>query len=290
MEAKINIYGVLHNNTVDGKLAKTAQLYDDELGKMQSEINKELYDVALSIQLSELPLDASYLGKICQYVGETTEQYTYGYFYKCVESSSNDSVADGVLTVNDGSVSGNVLQLNGYEYANNTISNTGTESDEVKWIQIDVQPSADLIAITTALNDKVDKVTGKGLSTNDYTTVEKEKLAGLSNYDDTELINLLNTKVNKIKVINVEGGDVTQTIQPNTFYIFGKCTSLAITFPLKSLPGYKEYMFQFTSGETATTLSLPDRVKWIQDIVLDPNFIYQVSIVNDMAAYGRVAL
>lgn len=31
-------------------------------------------------------------------------------------------------------------------------------------------------------SNKVDKVEGKGLSTNDYTTSEKEKLAGLSNY------------------------------------------------------------------------------------------------------------
>lgn len=37
------------------------------------------------------------------------------------------------------------------------------------------------------LNTKVDKVTGKGLSTNDYTTVEKNKLATLSNYDDTAI-------------------------------------------------------------------------------------------------------
>lgn len=32
-------------------------------------------------------------------------------------------------------------------------------------------------ATQTALDDKVDKITGKGLSTNDYTTAEKEKLA-----------------------------------------------------------------------------------------------------------------
>lgn len=38
-----------------------------------------------------------------------------------------------------------------------------------------------------ALNDKVDKVAGKGLSTNDYTNAEKSKLAGLKNYDDTKL-------------------------------------------------------------------------------------------------------
>ena len=38
-----------------------------------------------------------------------------------------------------------------------------------------------------ALNNKVDKVEGKGLSTNDYTTTEKNKLAGLQNYDDSDV-------------------------------------------------------------------------------------------------------
>ena len=38
---------------------------------------------------------------------------------------------------------------------------------------------------------KVDKETGKGLSTNDYTTAEKDKLAGLSNYDDTAVNNAM---------------------------------------------------------------------------------------------------
>lgn len=37
--------------------------------------------------------------------------------------------------------------------------------------------------IKTWLNGKVDKVTGKGLSTNDYTTEEKNKLARLENYN-----------------------------------------------------------------------------------------------------------
>ena len=37
-------------------------------------------------------------------------------------------------------------------------------------------------ALTAAIGNKVDKETGKGLSTNDYTNAEKEKLAGLTNY------------------------------------------------------------------------------------------------------------
>ena len=41
--------------------------------------------------------------------------------------------------------------------------------------------------MTTELSKKVDKVEGKQLSTEDYTTAEKEKLASLKNYDDTSL-------------------------------------------------------------------------------------------------------
>lgn len=37
------------------------------------------------------------------------------------------------------------------------------------------------------VDTKVDKISGKQLSTNDYTTAEKDKLAGLSNYNDADL-------------------------------------------------------------------------------------------------------
>lgn len=45
------------------------------------------------------------------------------------------------------------------------------------------------IARKTDINNKVDKVEGKGLSTNDYTNEDKSKLAELNNYDDTEIRN-----------------------------------------------------------------------------------------------------
>lgn len=43
-------------------------------------------------------------------------------------------------------------------------------------------------------NAKVDKIEGKGLSTNDYTNEEKTKLANLSNYDDTQINQEINKK------------------------------------------------------------------------------------------------
>lgn len=56
-----------------------------------------------------------------------------------------------------------------------------------------VDGAIDQKVVTDALADKVDAVSGKGLSTNDYTTTEKTKLAGLSNYDDTALDNRVST-------------------------------------------------------------------------------------------------
>lgn len=55
---------------------------------------------------------------------------------------------------------------------------------------------------TELIEGKVDRQTGKGLSTNDYTTEEKNKLAGLTNYNDSEvreLITALTLKVNGLE-------------------------------------------------------------------------------------------
>ena len=50
------------------------------------------------------------------------------------------------------------------------------------------------------VSGKVDKVTGKGLSTNDFTTVEKSKLASLSNYNDSDLRTLIGNTYTKSEV------------------------------------------------------------------------------------------
>lgn len=55
---------------------------------------------------------------------------------------------------------------------------------------------------TKLIEGKVDRQTGKGLSTNDYTTEEKNRLAGLTNYNDSEvrkLITALTLKVNDLE-------------------------------------------------------------------------------------------
>lgn len=55
---------------------------------------------------------------------------------------------------------------------------------------------------TSDIKDLRSDLTSKGLSTNDYTTEEKNKLAGLTNYNDSEvreLITALTLKVNGLE-------------------------------------------------------------------------------------------
>lgn len=62
-------------------------------------------------------------------------------------------------------------------------------------------------AINALDNAKVDKVAGKQLSTEDFTTAEKNKLAGLNNYDDTQIqadITALQERATNIETKNTE--------------------------------------------------------------------------------------
>lgn len=71
-------------------------------------------------------------------------------------------------------------------------------------IKADIAKKADATAMSTALEGKVDKVEGKVLSSNDYTTAEKEKLAGLSNYDDADIKASIATKAEADNVYTKE--------------------------------------------------------------------------------------
>ena len=55
--------------------------------------------------------------------------------------------------------------------------------------------------IDNLLTNKIDKVSGLGLSSNDYTTAEKNKLSSLSNYDDTALKSQISA-VHSIPIVN----------------------------------------------------------------------------------------
>lgn len=237
------------------------------------------------------------------------------------------------------------------------------------------------------LGDKVDKVEGKQLSTEDFTTLLKQKLEGLQNYDYTAITNALsdlqtafNTLVSgdsttAIKTFNEiiaflsgiedsesldsiiasieqqiagkqdaiadlatirEGAgkgatavqpsnlakvatsgsyndladkpaiptvpttdnvaypmeshtEATLEITPNVLHVWGEMAALTITLGEEVEGVVNEYVFQFSSGATATTLTLPSDLVWANGEALAPeaNKVYQVSIVDGKAIYAK---
>lgn len=75
-----------------------------------------------------------------------------------------------------------------------------------KWVLVNNKDTEDISQIKQQIADleqnKEDKVEGKGLSTEDYTTQEKNKLASLQNYNDDEvreLISALNLRLTTLE-------------------------------------------------------------------------------------------
>lgn len=75
----------------------------------------------------------------------------------------------------------------------------------------DISHLASFADLQAGLVDKVDKVDGKSLSTEDFTTALKQKLEGLQNYDDTAI----NEAINKLEGIlnTIVGGNASDAIE-----------------------------------------------------------------------------
>lgn len=77
--------------------------------------------------------------------------------------------------------------------------------------------------------------------------------------------------------------DTAFTLMPNYKYLFGEKASLSLTLGAITDPTIvNHYMFEFTSGSTATTLSLPASIKWTTEPSIKPNKVYQISIENNL--------
>lgn len=81
----------------------------------------------------------------------------------------------------------------------------------------------------------------------------------------------------------VESTTTILEIQPNKFYKFGEVTELNLTLAeITDTTQLNEFMFEFISGATATTLTLPSSVKWLETPTIESNKIYQCSIVDNI--------
>ena len=163
--------------------------------------------------------------------------------------------------------------------------------------------------INIALNNKQEAlVSGTNIKTVNGNSILGEGDMTIPQYDDSELnqtiqemddhiyeieeviavslTNLNEKKFDKIKIIQHSNSETECVIAPNQFHIWVEVDSLTLQLGEGDKNVINEYMFQFSSGNNGTTLTLPYKIKWSDDLVpdfSDSSFIYQISIVNDCA-------
>lgn len=153
--------------------------------------------------------------------------------------------------------------------------------------------------VKEALDGKVNAVSGKGLSTNDYSTAEKTKLDGieagaqknpdLSGYALTEntvtpqqLAAGLATKQDKVTEVTVAtDGAVTQALDAGKHYHFtGALTALTVTLNAPATGELAQYHFDFVSGSTAPTVTIPATVTMPDGWSVEAGKRYEVDILD----------
>ena len=90
------------------------------------------------------------------------------------------------------------IDLSGYVQTTRKVNGKALSSD-ITLVAADISDVYSKTEVDTLLGNKVDKVTGKGLSTNDYTTTEKNKLSGIAS----------GAQVNVIETVKVNGTALT---------------------------------------------------------------------------------
>lgn len=111
----------------------------------------------------------------------------------------------------------------------------------------------------------------------------------LTQLQDT--VNTINNNYRK-KVVSISSTETSKTIDANTYYKWGTMTSLTISLNTNVDSGIlNEYIFEFVSGSTPTTLSLPSSIKWLNGLtpLIKANKTYQVSIVNNLGVIAEFA-
>jgi hypothetical protein len=191
----------------------------------------------------------------------------------------------------------------------------GTTKDNTAYIRLNLRKDEDLATTIEKFNSSFIIVEGVGIVTAGYGfKAFIREIGDLSqlNLDDEDKKNLVNainaamafstseeikTKIAEqaaelvdVSIDKIELVSTAETIQPNKYYSFGEVAELTIEFAEGVAEKVNEYMFGFVSGETATVLTLPSSVKWANEITVEPNKRYEISIVDNIALWCAVDL
>ena len=91
------------------------------------------------------------------------------------------------------------------------------------------------------------------------------------------------------KTLSCEKDNPTK-LEPNIYYSFGEVATLMLNFTEGDSSKRNEYMFSFISGETPTVLTLPSSVQWINELTVEVNKRYEISVVDNIGLWCAVDL
>lgn len=220
-KGEIGIYGVLRRDGGNNVLANTDQIKDKQLNKLQEELNR---NSAEHITNTDNPHNV------------TKEQVGLSNVTNDAQVKRNEmGVANGVATLNaNAKIPNNLLDSIIVKYSTTSELPTNGESNKIYivnnllyiWDGTKYEEVSKSLDIGTtegtayegskgkALeNNKVDKVEGKQLSTNDYTTAEKNKVAEAIN--ESTANTLITTAINSLTKTSIGLNNVDNTSDLN---------------------------------------------------------------------------
>lgn len=221
-----------------------------------------------------------------------------GYSQVSVNVPNTYSIYDEGLVVNNGALSS---QSSATYTSNNTydttlvksvtvnVPNSYTSSDEGKVVSngaLVSQTSATYTSNNTYDTTLINSVTvnvsggGGGITPTGTYTITAPGTYDITNYASVEVDIDMWTE----QTISTAGA-VSQALSPFVIYHFtGAVTSLTITLTAPS-SGIAHYHFDFLSGSTAATLSLPNTVDMPESFAVEASKRYEIDILNN---YGTV--
>lgn len=116
------------------------------------------------------------------------------------------------------------------------LSSISDGSAEVKLVEYVAPTPYDDAEVRRLIGGKVDVVAGKQLTTEDFTSLLKQKLEGLTNYDDSELTSGLNTLKSRLDtLIGTSVSDAIETFNEITSFLAGVTDTQSLTALLSDL-------------------------------------------------------
>lgn len=174
------------------------------------------------------------------------------------------SQTEGLMTASDKN------KLDGIDVgANKTTVDTALSTTSTNPVQNKV--------INSALGNKVDKVDGKGLSTNDYTTAEKTKLSQI----DDSLLGVTADQIGKVKDVKVNGTTVVDAVTGiasiNISAIttnFVSVSSTANVWTTKTINGITYQAIRVTKTDTTLAVFNSNNQEIVVQNVFDDTYMY----------------